>query len=30
LRKYLSSDENIKILNLHGIGFRFNAVIVKN
>ncbi len=30
LRKYLSSDENIKILNLHGIGFRFNAVITKN
>lgn len=30
LRKYLSSDENIKILNLHGIGFRFNAAIVKN
>lgn len=29
LRKYLSSDENIKILNLHGIGFRFNAVIAK-
>jgi DNA-binding response OmpR family regulator len=30
LRKYLSSDENIKILNLHGIGFRFNAHITKN
>lgn len=30
LRKYLSSDENIKILNLHGIGFRFNATISKN
>ena len=30
LRKYLSSDENIKILNLHGIGFRFNASIVKS
>lgn len=30
LRKYLSSDENIKILNLHGIGFRFNAAILKN
>lgn len=30
LRKYLSSDENIKILNLHGIGFRFNASIQKN
>ena len=29
LRKYLSSDENIKILNLHGIGFRFNAFISK-
>jgi DNA-binding response OmpR family regulator len=27
LRKYLGSDEDIKILNLHGIGFRFNAVI---
>ena len=27
LRKYLGSDENIKILNLHGIGFRFNAVV---
>ena len=30
LRKYLSSDENIKILNLHGIGFRFNAMITKS
>jgi DNA-binding response OmpR family regulator len=30
LRKYLSSDENIKILNLHGIGFRFNAAITRN
>lgn len=30
LRKYLSADENIKILNLHGIGFRFNATIVKS
>lgn len=30
LRKYLSSDESIKILNLHGIGFRFNASIVKS
>jgi DNA-binding response OmpR family regulator len=30
LRKYLSSDESIKILNLHGIGFRFNAAIAKN
>jgi len=29
LRKYLGSDENIKILNLHGIGFRFNAAITK-
>lgn len=27
LRKYLSADDNIKILNLHGIGFRFNAQI---
>ncbi|WP_163718187.1 response regulator transcription factor [Mangrovibacterium lignilyticum] len=27
LRKYLGSDENIKIINLHGIGFRFNAPI---
>ncbi|WP_372776272.1 response regulator transcription factor [Mangrovibacterium sp.] len=27
LRKYLSADENIKIINLHGIGFRFNAPI---
>ena len=30
LRKYLISDDTIKILNLHGIGFRFNAVITKN
>ena len=30
LRKYLGNDENIKILNLHGIGFRFNAAVVKN
>jgi DNA-binding response OmpR family regulator len=30
LRKYLGGDENIKILNLHGIGFRFNATITKN
>ena len=30
LRKYLSNDENIKILNLHGIGFRFNATVLKN
>jgi len=29
LRKYLGADENIKILNLHGIGFRFNALITK-
>jgi DNA-binding response OmpR family regulator len=29
LRKYLGSDESIKILNLHGIGFRFNAAITK-
>jgi len=29
LRKYLSSDESIKILNLHGIGFRFNVGITK-
>ncbi|PTN08725.1 response regulator transcription factor [Mangrovibacterium marinum] len=27
LRKYLASDENIRIINLHGIGFRFNAAI---
>lgn len=27
LRKYLVSDDNIKIINLHGIGFRFNAPI---
>lgn len=27
LRKYLGSDDRIKILNLHGIGFRFNAPI---
>jgi DNA-binding response OmpR family regulator len=30
LRKYLGSDESIKILNLHGIGFRFNAGITKS
>ncbi len=30
LRKYLGSDDNIKILNLHGIGFRFNAAISRN
>lgn len=29
LRKYLSADESIRILNLHGIGFRFNAAISK-
>lgn len=29
LRKYLKSDPNIKIINLHGIGFRFNAPIEK-
>jgi DNA-binding response OmpR family regulator len=29
LRKYLGGDESIKILNLHGIGFRFNAAITK-
>ncbi|MGQ8335950.1 response regulator transcription factor [Sunxiuqinia sp. A32] len=27
LRKYLKSDPDIKIINLHGIGFRFNAPI---
>ena len=27
LRKYLKSDPNIKIINLHGIGFRFNAPV---
>jgi len=30
LRKYLSSDEDIKIQNLHGIGFRFNAPISRS
>jgi DNA-binding response OmpR family regulator len=30
LRKYLGSDPNVRILNLHGIGFRFNAVIGRN
>lgn len=30
LRKYLGNDDNIKILNLHGIGFRFNAAITKS
>jgi DNA-binding response OmpR family regulator len=29
LRKYLNGDPDIKILNIHGIGFRFNAVIEK-
>lgn len=29
LRKYLKSDPEIKIINLHGIGFRFNAPIEK-
>ncbi|WP_423129167.1 response regulator transcription factor [Gaoshiqia sp. Z1-71] len=29
LRKYLKNDQNIKIINLHGIGFRFNAPIEK-
>lgn len=29
LRKYLTSDDNVKILNLHGIGFRFNATIAR-
>ncbi|MGQ7870499.1 response regulator transcription factor [Sunxiuqinia sp. sy24] len=29
LRKYLKSDSNIKIINLHGIGFRFNAPVEK-
>ncbi len=27
LRKYLKPDENIKIINLHGVGFRFNAQV---
>ena len=27
LRKYLKSDPDIKIINLHGIGFRFNAPV---
>lgn len=30
LRRYLNNDQDIKILNLHGIGFRFNARIGKN
>ena len=29
LRKYLKDDPEIKIINLHGIGFRFNAPIDK-
>lgn len=29
LRKYLKDDPEIKIINLHGIGFRFNAPIEK-
>ncbi|MEL7585369.1 MAG: response regulator transcription factor [Prolixibacteraceae bacterium] len=29
LRKYLNSDPEIKIINLHGIGFRFNASVEK-
>ena len=30
LRKYLKSDSGIRIINLHGIGFRFNAKITIN
>ena len=30
LRRYLKDDPDIKILNLHGIGFRFNARLGKN
>jgi len=30
LRRYLKDDPDIKILNLHGIGFRFNARVAKN
>ena len=30
LRKYLRSDSSIKIINLHGIGFRLNASIEKS
>ena len=30
LRKYLKEDSSIKIINLHGIGFRFNARIEKS
>ena len=29
LRRYLKDDPDIKVLNLHGIGFRFNARIAK-
>ncbi|MGV8095878.1 MAG: response regulator transcription factor [Mangrovibacterium sp.] len=29
LRKYLNGDPEIKILNIHGIGFRFNATVEK-
>lgn len=29
LRKYLNNDPDIKIINLHGIGFRFNAPVEK-
>lgn len=29
LRKYLKSDPDIKIINLHGIGFRFNAPVLR-
>jgi len=25
LRKYLTSDSNLKIENIHGVGFRFTA-----
>ncbi len=27
LRKYLKADETVKIINLHGVGFRFNAEV---
>jgi DNA-binding response OmpR family regulator len=29
LRRYLKDDPDIRILNLHGIGFRFNARVSK-
>lgn len=29
LRRYLKDDPDIKVLNLHGIGFRFNARVAK-